>query len=1054
MVFLWCSFSVLYSQSVLISDDPAYTTPNGSAVLELYSKSRGLLIPRMTTAQRTGITSPVAGLMVYDTDEGDYYIYTTSGWQLMQEGFWLYNSSTKTIYLADNNAKVGIGTSTPTARLEVHADASASRSDPLFEVKNTKGQTVFAVYDNGVRIYIDTTEAKAGSPGGFAIRGMAGTKATRDYMWVTPDSIRFYIDTAAVTAGSPGGFAIKGIADAAKGLGNEEYLRVTRDSTRVYVNTAQTKAGSPGGFAIKGLAGTKGINDTRFLHLVPENYFIGHQSGINITSGRYNSILGYQAGKELTKGCNNTFLGYQAGLNDTTGTDNTFIGYQAGLSNTSGEQNIFIGKNAGASTLEGNANILIGNNVADSTTFIGSCNILMGINTACNPNFLGTANVMIGNDVDVNAGSNTRNVFIGDQVAQGNTTGSYNVYIGARSGMGTDTANNNIFLGYESGFKNAYGSYNLFLGYRSGHENIKGTNNMFIGYEAGFSDTSGSFNTFIGYQAGFSNENGDYNLFLGYKSGYSNTSGTNNMFIGTDAGASNTTGSDNTFIGWAAGYKNINGYDNLFIGTEAGSNNTVGYSNLFLGTQAGSNNTSGIGNCFLGTEAGYNNTTGSYNLFIGLNAGNGNQTGNGNIAMGYDSGTNLNGDGNILIGNFSGTNMEAAYENIVIGSDAAKNLVNGMHNVIIGNEAGLNNTNGINNVFIGYQAGGQELGSNKLYIDCSDTLQPLIYGNFADDSLKIFGTLGIGNEYSFPTNAGAPGQFLQLTPWGELDWVDIDGESTNASNGLSMSGDDVQLGGVLLFDTEIRQENYSMTYNLTGTGDFEIQDAGNSALFVQDDGKVAIGTNSPASNTKLHVLLSGTPLASQYAGTVAAFQQNANAGDWSRVSIIGGNAGASVLDFGDDSQQDVGYIKYDHDQNAMAFQTDGTERVTIDNRGNVSLLTGDLLLSAGTNGGEINRDQTGSANLVPIAYGNISSGGTVNTSTGNISVTHSSTGVYEINISGESYSSTDYITTVTLVTSGAYTASASDVNNHLLVTIKDAAGNNVDATFNFVVYKP
>lgn len=38
------------------------TTPNASAALDVTSTTKGLLIPRMTTAQRTAIASPAAGL--------------------------------------------------------------------------------------------------------------------------------------------------------------------------------------------------------------------------------------------------------------------------------------------------------------------------------------------------------------------------------------------------------------------------------------------------------------------------------------------------------------------------------------------------------------------------------------------------------------------------------------------------------------------------------------------------------------------------------------------------------------------------------------------------------------------------------------------------------------------------------------------------------------------------------------------------------------------------------------------------------------------------------
>lgn len=44
------------------------TTPDASAKLEINSTNKGFLTPRMTSAQRTAISSPANGLIVYQTD--------------------------------------------------------------------------------------------------------------------------------------------------------------------------------------------------------------------------------------------------------------------------------------------------------------------------------------------------------------------------------------------------------------------------------------------------------------------------------------------------------------------------------------------------------------------------------------------------------------------------------------------------------------------------------------------------------------------------------------------------------------------------------------------------------------------------------------------------------------------------------------------------------------------------------------------------------------------------------------------------------------------------
>ncbi|MDQ2769447.1 MAG: hypothetical protein M3Y54_02975, partial [Bacteroidota bacterium] len=54
-------------------------TPNASSVLDLVSTSKGLLVPRMTTAQRTAIASPATGLLVYQTNgTTGFYVYDGS----------------------------------------------------------------------------------------------------------------------------------------------------------------------------------------------------------------------------------------------------------------------------------------------------------------------------------------------------------------------------------------------------------------------------------------------------------------------------------------------------------------------------------------------------------------------------------------------------------------------------------------------------------------------------------------------------------------------------------------------------------------------------------------------------------------------------------------------------------------------------------------------------------------------------------------------------------------------------------------------------------------
>ncbi|EMQ95277.1 hypothetical protein D778_02799 [Xanthomarina gelatinilytica] len=55
-------------------------TPNASAMLDVESTTKGLLTPRMTSAERTAISNPANGLLVYDTTENAFYFYKSATW--------------------------------------------------------------------------------------------------------------------------------------------------------------------------------------------------------------------------------------------------------------------------------------------------------------------------------------------------------------------------------------------------------------------------------------------------------------------------------------------------------------------------------------------------------------------------------------------------------------------------------------------------------------------------------------------------------------------------------------------------------------------------------------------------------------------------------------------------------------------------------------------------------------------------------------------------------------------------------------------------------------
>jgi hypothetical protein len=76
-----CFFTVIiYGQSqVAINTNGA--NPASSAMLDVSSTTKGMLLPRMNGAQRKAIANPEIGLFVYDTDKRTPYMYDGYKWR-------------------------------------------------------------------------------------------------------------------------------------------------------------------------------------------------------------------------------------------------------------------------------------------------------------------------------------------------------------------------------------------------------------------------------------------------------------------------------------------------------------------------------------------------------------------------------------------------------------------------------------------------------------------------------------------------------------------------------------------------------------------------------------------------------------------------------------------------------------------------------------------------------------------------------------------------------------------------------------------------------------
>lgn len=74
----------LFAQGVAIT--PNNTDPDQSAMLDVKSTDKGILIPRMTSTQRIGISSPAVGLLVFDLSTNGFWYFDGTVWVQLSTG--------------------------------------------------------------------------------------------------------------------------------------------------------------------------------------------------------------------------------------------------------------------------------------------------------------------------------------------------------------------------------------------------------------------------------------------------------------------------------------------------------------------------------------------------------------------------------------------------------------------------------------------------------------------------------------------------------------------------------------------------------------------------------------------------------------------------------------------------------------------------------------------------------------------------------------------------------------------------------------------------------
>jgi hypothetical protein len=320
---------------------------------------------------------------------------------------------------------------------------------------------------------------------------------------------------------------------------------------------------------------------------------------------------------------------------------------------------------------------------------------------------------------------------------------------GVSLGKGRAGIATNIAIGQSTLVKNISGSYNLAIGRNSLAENTNGSFNVAIGEASLRYSTDGSYNIAIGQNALIS-EQGSYTVAIGQNALSNSSNGNYNVVMGHESLGSAIDSSSNVVIGYHAGLYDVAAgsvdylYNSVCIGTEAsfygpyGDNNSIaiGYSARGMGDNSAVFGNDSITNTYLkGTVQiprlaanpfdseriamrwnGLTGTIGTSAVGTGLardlvletsgtervriTAG-GLFSANG-VSLGKGGG---NITSNLALGASSLNSNVSGYSNLGIGANSLYSNQNGTYNISLGENSLYDITGGSSNIVIGTSAG-------------------------------------------------------------------------------------------------------------------------------------------------------------------------------------------------------------------------------------------------------------------------------------------------------------------------------------------------------------